>query len=303
MTRRRSTGSRSFVPEPIHCLPIHHRPFPSPCRIAPPSSSQSCSPVDPASPFSASLHPGGLSGRMLVERARAPVRAVRGQRLEIVPASPGKVGGRERLPIEPVRRGRAARDGGYGTFRSAVAFSPASDLPAPAKPVRRRGSASTCTMPGLRSPVCPVEVDDAELPQRSGRKRHSGRDAVAGTLAAWQAKQAEGNHAPRPTARRRVSRRRFRSESMLSSRRSRPGAPGHLAPLKEVGHLHSPLPGPRSHTRRADWIEPHRWNSRGGHWPPECACRWPRRRNDLLVRDHVAVSDLRRIRRPSTGRP
>ena len=80
--------------------------------------------------------------------------------------------------------------------------------------------------------------------------------------------------------------------------------PGHLAPVEEVGHLHSPLPDPRSQAAasrldRATSVE----FPGEGIGPPGFAWRWPRRRNEVLVRDHLAVGDLRRIGRASTRRP
>jgi len=80
--------------------------------------------------------------------------------------------------------------------------------------------------------------------------------------------------------------------------------PGHLAPLKEVGHLQSPLPDPRRQTAASRLDRATSVESRGdGVGPRGIGCRWLRRRNDGLVRDHLAVGDLRRIGRPSTRRP
>ena len=83
--------------------------------VAPPSSSQFRRAVAPVLPRPRSIPPD--SGV-----ARALVRRIGSQRLKVVPASSGKVGGRERLPVKALRDVHAARDGGgetvgHGAFR------------------------------------------------------------------------------------------------------------------------------------------------------------------------------------------
>ena len=55
--------------------------------------------------------------------------------------------------------------------------------------------------------------------------------------------------------------------------------------------------------RRVDWIELRRWNSGREVSRPGLCVAMARRRNEVLVGDHHAVGDLRRIGRASTRRP
>src|SRR5512132_1755367 len=115
-------------------------------------------------------------------------------------------------------------------------FLSASNLPAPAKPVWRRGSALTRTMPGLRAPVCPVEVDDAQLPPAGPDENAAQAATLLEERLRGKPEQAEEDHArdPQHADARRVD----ASDQNPCGHGGAPGQerPGHLAPVEEVGH-------------------------------------------------------------------
>ena len=189
------------------------------------------------------LHPGGLAGWPLVERARAPVGAVGGQCLEVVSASPGKVGGGERLPVKANRYVRAARDDGCTILRHrldrfCVKPSSVTATPRPGRPRPSRPGGGWL---------------HATVPDRAGRNSRGGR-APVGTVAAWRARVGRSRSCPRTTASRRIAAHATDQEPGGHGGAPEHERPGHLAPVEKTGHLQSPLPDPRGRAAVASRI-------------------------------------------------
>ena len=262
------------------------------------------------SPVARTIRPGRsplASGRRLQPTARRPRASACTRRRRPVPRDRAGVARESRRPRTSANQAhpcvRAARDGGYGTLRHR-ARPLCVKHPAPAKPVWRRGSALTRTVPGSGPRCVRWRLRTRNCPQRGLTKMpRRPRPFWKSGCVASQSKLRNVMPATHSTPTRVASMLPIRIHAVTAALQSQE-RPGHLSPVEEVGHLHSPLPDPRSHAAasrldRATSVE----FPGEGIGPPGCACRWPRRRNDVLVRDHLAVGDLRRIGRPSTRRP